>query len=597
MPLLRAYQSSTRADALLVIQNARLFDGTHLLSDPRTLTARGGVITALAPSGRAGKPPDDATIVDGAGCTLLPGLIDAHAHVFGNALSTAIAYGVTTILDMFTESRFAAAMRAEQKAGKATNRATLYSAGTLATAPGGHGTEYGMTIPTLTRPDEAQKFVDDRIAEGSDYIKIIFDDGSAYGVKTPTLSKETVRALIEATHRRGKKAVVHISTLQDARTAIEAGADGLMHLFLDRMPDPDFGRLVAAKKAFVCPTLSVLHSVSGLKDDFPPPTECLSAQDEVVLRQSFPPSPNAPKRDYAAVEATVRMLKAARVRLLAGTDAPNPGTAHGASLHAELSRLVKAGLTPTEALAAATSNPADAFGLKDCGRIKVSSRADLLLVKGDPTKDIAATRNIVGIWKDGVRFDREAVIRGIAAAKANTTQRVPGAPVPAGAESGLISDFEASKDGKPTARFGAGWDVSTDTIAGGKSAATMTVEAGALKVTGMVAPGLPYAWSGVLFSPGAQPFAPVNLSAKKTLRFRAKADGASAGKPLRVMLFTQSSGQTPLMKVVTPGADWKEFRLPFADFGTDAHDLMGLVFCAGPEPGAFTFWLDDVRLD
>ena len=79
----------------------------------------------------------------------------------------------------------------------------------------------------------------------------------------------------------------------------------------------------------------------------------------------------------------------------AGTDAPNSGTAHGASLHGELQLLVEAGLTPTEALAAATSAPAAAFHLTDRGRIAPGLRADLVLVEGDPTADILQTRAIV----------------------------------------------------------------------------------------------------------------------------------------------------------------------------------------------------------
>ena len=94
--------------------------------------------------------------------------------------------------------------------------------------------------------------------------------------------------------------------------------------------------------------------------------------------------------------------------ILAGTDAPNPGTAHGASIHRELELLVRAGLSPLEALRAATSVPARAFALHDRGRIAPGLRADLVLVDGDPTRDILATRNIVAIWKLGRIVDRES---------------------------------------------------------------------------------------------------------------------------------------------------------------------------------------------
>ena len=93
------------------------------------------------------------TVIDGRGKTLMPGLIDAHTHTFApEHLRAAVVFGVTTELDMFTLASFAAARRAEQAAGKADDRADLFSAGTLVTAPGGHGTEYGLPIPTIKRP-------------------------------------------------------------------------------------------------------------------------------------------------------------------------------------------------------------------------------------------------------------------------------------------------------------------------------------------------------------------------------------------------------------------------------------------------------------
>lgn len=92
--------------------------------------------------------------------------------------------------------------------------------------------------------------------------------------------------------------------------------------------------------------------------------------------------------------------------MMAGTDAPSPGTAYGASQHGELELLVGAGLTPLQALVAATSAPARAFRLADCGRIGPGLRADLVLVEGDPDRDITATRRIVGVWKRGVAVER-----------------------------------------------------------------------------------------------------------------------------------------------------------------------------------------------
>src|SRR5438045_8755398 len=141
---------------------------------------------------------------------------------------------------MFTTPLYAANIRKDQEAGKLLDKADLVSAGFLVTAPGGHGTEYGMPIPTLSSADSAQAFVDERLAEGSDYIKIVYDNGKIFGMKTPTLSKVTLKAVIDATHKRGRLAVAHIGSAEEARDAVECGIDGLMNAPSDAMPDAAF---------------------------------------------------------------------------------------------------------------------------------------------------------------------------------------------------------------------------------------------------------------------------------------------------------------------------------------------------------------------
>ena len=108
--------------------------------------------------------------------------------------------------------------------------------------------------------------------------------------------------------------------------------------------------------------------------------------------------------DQISMDA-VAALHRAGIPILAGSDSPNLGTTTGASIHQELELLVKAGLSPSEALSSATSLPAEAFGLKDRGRIAPGYRADLLLVDGDPTRQITDTRKIVSIWKAGSLFN------------------------------------------------------------------------------------------------------------------------------------------------------------------------------------------------
>lgn len=577
--------SSYAADAVL-FRGARVFDGARVLEDTDVLV-RGDRIESV---GRKLRAPAGAEIIEAKGKTLLPGLIDAHTHAFGDALREALMFGVTTELDQFSNTSMARTLREEQAAGKASGRADLFSAGTLVTAPGGHGTEYGFAIPTITTPDEAQKFVDDRIAEGSDWIKLVYDDGAAYGIKWPTISVETMRAVIDAAHRRGKLAVVHSGSASAARAAIDAGADALIHLFIDKLPADDFAATVKKRGAFVIPTMLVLSSITGtaaaaeLARD-PRIEPYISPASRESIEHAFPVRPTSPPRVYSVANETLRRLKAAGVPILAGTDSSNPGTAHGVGLLRELELLVKAGLTPAEALAAATSVPARAFRIADRGRIAKGLRADLVLVAGDPTTDITATRAIEGVWKGGVRADRAAFAKAIADARAASSNAKV---VDVG--SGLISDFDHDA---PSASFGTTWVVSTDSIAGGKSTGAIEVASGALRITGTISDALPYAWSGAMWSPGAQPMAPVNLSQTKELHFRTRGDGGS----YRMLVFAKSKGMLPLTRTFVADAEWREVVMPWSAFGIDAHDVMAVLFCGGPQAGNFAFEVDDVRLE
>jgi imidazolonepropionase-like amidohydrolase len=446
----------------MVFRDVRIFDGQRVLTRG-VVVVEGGKIVAV---GAHVATPKGAKIIEGHGGTLLPGFIDAHTHVGEDRFAAeALAFGVTTLLDMFADVSIFE-MRKRFAAETAAEHAELFSAGFGATVPGGHGTEYGVPVPTLTKPEEAQAYVDARLAEGSDYLKIILDDGSAYGFKTPTLDATTLRALISAAHKRGKLAVAHIGTLADADAAMDAGIDGLAHLFINPAPDAAFGKRAAKHKIFVAPTLAVLHTLCA-----PGHGAAIAADSNVapylwpedLLSLRGPPSSKSRFTcDHAA--AALKQLRAAKVPILAGTDAFNPGTAFGASVHEELALLVeKGGLSPTEALVAATSAPAKAFRLSDRGRIAPGLRADLVLVAGDPTKDIAATRDIVGVWKQGQAMDRDALRERIAE-EAKTKAAIS-----------VVGDVSNFDDGSTASRFGSGWTPTIDAIAGGASTAQIAV--------------------------------------------------------------------------------------------------------------------------
>ncbi len=584
---------SLPAQAATLVRDVRVFDGQQLYASRSVLIDQGKIVSADF----HGAVPAGATVVDGKGRTLLPGLIDAHVHAYQHA-ELPLLFGVTTQIDMFTAVSNMQAVSARMASGNNKTQADMFSAGTLVTAKGGHGTEYGMAIPTLDRADDAQAFVDARIAEGSYFIKIVMEPGLAGHGKTPTLDAATVRATIEAAHRRGKLAVVHISNLKDARAAIEMGADGMVHLFNgDTLSDADlkaFVSLAKQHKAFVIPTFSVMESIAGLRETDvlgdASMLALLSKEQKQPLQSTYGQQPMP-----ALMTAPTRLTKAlvqAGVPVLAGTDAGNAGTQYGVSLHHELGALVQAGLTPQQALAAATSVPATAFHLPMRGRIADGYKADLLLVEGNPAEDIAATRRIVAIWKDGEPADalRSAQLAKVAqesAPQAGKRQALPA--------DGRIGLFSKDKLASP---FGQGWVASTDSFMGGKSQVKLDVQEKALDglpvldVTAQVAAGFPYPWAGVAFMPGAQMMMPNDLSDARTLTFRVRGDGGQ----YNVALMAKGTG-IPVNVAFTAAEGWKEIAIPLSAFkGIDASMVTMIAFNAGPKVGDYRFQLADIRL-
>lgn len=584
------------------VRDVRVFDGESV-TPGGTVVIRGDSIAAVGPDVAV---PEGAAVVEGAGRTLLPGLIDAHAHTFApSMLEASLAFGVTTVLDMFTDPTMAQRWREEQASGGAHGRAHIFSAGVLATAPGGHGTQFGLQIPTIESSDEAASFVEARIEEGSDWLKIVYDDGGLYGLDIPTIDEATLDALVAAAHARGLLAVVHVSTLEAARDAVDAGADGLAHVWSDSVPDRAFVRRMASDGVFVVPTLSVIRSTAGtpggaslLEDDRIAPLLTASARQQ--LDRGFDFRADARVSDAAAA-SSVDMMAEAGVPILAGTDAPNPGTAHGASVHGELERLVEAGLTPTEALRSATSVPARAFGLDGRGRVTPGQRADLLLVQGDPTGDVTRTRAIVAVWKGGERFDRQAYGDRVAAARGEggggRGDGGGGGKTPDLPDDATISDFEA---GTPTTAFGSDWIRTSDQMMGGSSTAELAVVEGgaagtsrALRIHGEIKEGTRFAWGGAMFRPGGASMSPVDLSWARGIRFRARGDGGR----YRVMLFTESSGRRPLTVSFTAGDAWETHDFPWSDFhGSDGSGVVGVAVVGGPAPGGYGLTIDQVEL-
>ena len=402
--------TATTTPAPFTITGVRVFDG-HSTTEDRFLRVADGIVSALGSRPEIGPGHE---VVDGTGCTVLPGLLDAHTHALPGRLEQAIRFGVTTELDMFNDPDTAAGLRA--LAAARPDVADIRSAGTGATAPGGHPIPYTVDVglmpefPTVRGEQDAAAFVAGRVAEGSDHLKIFVEPGRSTGVALPAPDGRAVRALAEHARDRGLLSAAHCTDRESARLAVRAGVDGLAHVVVDGIDEDLLGDLLD-RRTFVIPTLVMLESRFGrsaaadLLDD-PRTSGFLDGTSRATLAQGDRTGGDPAARAFDAVLGTVGALHRAGVPLLAGSDAINPGTAHGASLHRELELLVRAGLSATEALTAATATPAAHFGLADRGRLAPGMRADLLLVRGDPTREITATRDVVGVWRGGHRLDR-----------------------------------------------------------------------------------------------------------------------------------------------------------------------------------------------
>ena len=398
------------AQQRFIVRDVRVFDGERTLQH-RSVLVDSGRIVRIGPAHMAAQ---GAAEVDGRNRTLLPGMIDSHVHVADSAesaLRQALVFGVTTVLDMYSGGeRFERIKRI--RAADPPDMADVRSAGIGATAPGGHPTQMeaptGPTLPTLNTPEEAAAFVAARVEGGSDYIKLVRDDLSWLRKPAPTLDSVTIAALVREGHARGKLVVAHIATERNARLVLGAGVDGLAHLFVGDTASRDFGAFVARHHAFVIPTLVTfawfcgrLHAAQLAADPYIDPYLSATWRRSLTMR-ARPPR----KLACSGTDNALRQLVAAHVPILAGTDAPTPGTTYGASLHAEIAEYVRDGMTPSQALTTATLVPARVFHLNDRGAIRPGLRADLVLVDGDPTRNILATRAIVAVWKRGVLSNR-----------------------------------------------------------------------------------------------------------------------------------------------------------------------------------------------
>jgi imidazolonepropionase-like amidohydrolase len=445
----RGHTFVTRAPAAqpsCVIRNVRVFDapGAVLLDGPRDVLVRDGRIAAIAPPGVAAS---GLTEIDGHGGTLLPGLVDAHTHTGGGAsppwhtelpaqeenLGAFLYAGVTTVLDAGALTPAIFQLRDRVRTG-AVLSPHLYAAGPMFTAPGGH--PVGLmranlpfwarwyVLPRIARevatPEAARQAVADLLPSHPDVIKIAADD---LVPGEPRIATAVIAAIVARAHESQVRVVAHIGQSRDVIDAVGAGVDALMHdVYSAEISDEAVAKIAAAHVPVVA-TIGIWDAVeqlgtlrvetrSAITRDIAPPAvlAALAAFPNDGERERLVAMSKPIRDGHAARRTNVAKLRAAGVVILAGSDAANAGQFPGAGLHDELAKLVEAGMTPSEALRAATSDNARflAGPHADFGEVAPGHRADLILIDGDPTVDITATQRITHVWLDGIELLRHA---------------------------------------------------------------------------------------------------------------------------------------------------------------------------------------------
>ncbi|KAI2778301.1 hypothetical protein F4815DRAFT_245764 [Daldinia loculata] len=356
------------------ITNVRVFNG-YTIGKPQTVIIDGGYITDC----------DEGIekTIDGGNRILIPGLIDAHTHVVTvEGLENMTSYGVTTIFNMAcSDIDLCKSLRSNP------GLTSLFTTMLSALTPSGGNSKLNPVAPEqLLYPNtDPKSLVDYSFGNGSDYFKVV---GAPDG---PTQNQ--FNGIVNYTHSLGHFAVAHAPSVSAFTRAVSSGIDVVQHI-------PDDGVLCS----------SVVGSMKEYNLASTPTIEIFrrayTIQPEIL---QFLRGNNSANATYENVLSNVRHLHKAGVPILAGTDAvgstlPVIYFPFGDSLHQELLNLVGIGMTPAEALRAATIVPATVHKLNDRGAIRPGLRADLVLLNSDPLVNISNTRDIAKVWVGGIEY-------------------------------------------------------------------------------------------------------------------------------------------------------------------------------------------------
>ena len=394
---------------LSAFTGARLIVGDGETIENGTMVVRDGRIEAVGASD-AVMAPEDAAVVDLAGMTVTPGLINAHGHVnnvrgleadpsfYTDAhiryqLGLYARYGVTTVVSLGGDGQ--AGIDVRDSEGTDLEHARLRVAGPVITGDS---------------PDEATELVTEVADMNVDFIKIRVDDNLG---ATRKMRPNVYEAVIEAAHARDLMLTAHLYYLDDAKGLLNAGADFLAHSVRDTEVDDELIGLLTESDVCYCPTL--MREVSTYvyeetPDWFTDPFFTNEADPSVVQQLGAPEyqeriqnseSAQTYKAQLEVAKANLKALSDAGVRIAMGTDTGPAGRFQGYFEHGELDLMVESGLTPMQTIVAATGDAAACLGLEDIGTLAAGNWADFVVFSGNPADDISNSRTRQSVYIAG----------------------------------------------------------------------------------------------------------------------------------------------------------------------------------------------------
>lgn len=605
----------------IAITGATVIDGTG--SEPRAATViiRGERIEAVISADI--KPPADARIINAEGLTLMPGIFDLHTHlpyatgggIAGDWPKNLKAYlycGVTSVVDFGTYPETFEPMRQLIKTGVID--APRISLAARITTPGGHGAEGGrgdFFSLEVSTAREARAAVRRVLPYQPDVIKV-FTDGWRYGAAPDmtSMNEETLTALVDEAHKNGLEVLTHTVSLEKAKIAARSKVDVIAHGIGDLDADDELLGLMKANRTNYVPTLAVYEPrgrdiLTPLLSAVLEPSVKNTINPPLVPPQNPPLKPAAgsaengdtPRlRRWAILQRNTSALRRAGINFGTGTDAGVTGTHHGWATLRELQLLVAAGLTPLEAITAATGNAARAINVgRERGTIATGKLADLILIEGKPHQNIADIEKVKRVFLGGREIDRDKLARDIAS---NTLTYIP--PIKA---MDVVDDFERA-DGR--SRLDTLWVNSSDT---GVDASKMLfgrilrqADNHALSFTvRMSEKERPYARINIPLSKGS--VIPVDASDYRGIKFDVRGNGDYR---LVIPTYNQRVASASFQAQFTASSEWQTVTVNFsaleqppgarAQVQWTGRDLLMLSFEIARRAGEFGWMeIDNVR--